>query len=577
MTLRPIIFLLVLSFIVPSAFSKDYTVPRVVIDAVIRADGSVDYREHRTYLFDGRFSEADYLLSRSGFDEITDIVVSENGESYRLNDSKRSGTYRVRQQRRSVDIIWNYAADDEERTFTISFTLHGAVIRGPEHAEFFWTFLSDRWETGTEELEVNLRFAEAAATDGIHHFLRGRTDGVEVDMSGEGIRLHGRDFSRRHSLAMRTVFPAGLVPDAPVTHPDYSLADVLAEEEQRAIDERDAQLRRERRAEIWSLLALFFALLSLAFFGMLYARFRDNKPALHQAVPDRLYEIPTDHPPALASLFLPYAHAGGHHLVATLFDLCSRGYYRIVQGEPVKRRFQSPEVDYDVLPGDAAPDAAELRPWERDLLTLIEERRREGEATIKKIFDLSKGDRQKWFTKWSETLRADVKEVGMYHEDNPKAVAANVLLQLPILALGALALAYAGPIGAIPMGVSVMALILTDLLRHRTSHGEELYRRWNAYRSTLMKEDPSRLSGSIEKHFPYAVAFGATNNRTQTLVQVAQPHEFFWLMTITGEPVSPAALTKSVTAMTTSVTTAVATGTGATVGVAGGGAGGGAR
>lgn len=569
------IFLL-LTVATSSAVAKDYSVPRVVIFAHILPDGTISYQEHRTYRFDGSYSQADYNLSRAGFDEIRDIDVREQGVLYHLDNSGNPGTYRVQQTSDDVEIVWNYDARDEERTFIISYTLVGAVIRGPDHSEFFWTYVSDRWERGTDELEVNIHFNDGVDPAELLHFLRGSDDRAQVEVRRHGYRITGSNFSTDNSLAMQAIFPSVLVAEAPITHPDFSLAGAIADVERREREATEQEARRERRADVFSRLAIVAALVSLAGFALLYGRFSRNKPNLRQVIPDKLYSIPAPQPPAAASLILPYAMVSGHHLLATLFDLCRRGFYRIVQDEPPQRRLLKSDPVYRVEAGDTQPDSAQLRPWEADLVELIDSHHASGETRIKKVFDLSASKGQKWFRKWATQLKKDVDALSIKHEDNRKATGLNAAIQISMMIFSVAAIVIAGPIGAVPLATSVLGLIGTGLLLHRTPEGEELYQKWTAYQRALKSDNHHALTGSLDAHFAYAVAFGMTNRRTEAFVQGASQNDFLWFIGLDGARLSPALLGKSVSMMTSSVSSTVATGTGATAGVAGGGAGGGA-
>ena len=576
MPLRFFCILVVLSFSIPSiANGKDYSVPRVVIFANIHDDGTITYQEHRTYAFDGSFSEADYILPRRGYDEIRDIDVREHGRLYRLSDSGDAGTYRVRQTSDNVEITWNYDARDEERTFIISYTLVGAIVRGREHSEFFWVYLSDRWERGTDELEVNIHFDTAGEPSEFYHFLRGATDLASVEVRSHGYRITGGPFTTEHTLAMQAIFPSSLIPDAPVTDPEYTREMGIAEAE-RLVQEAEAREARQVRLEgIFRSLSLLVALLSVFLFVVLYARFSRDRPNLRTVIPDRLYTIPGSEPPALAAILLQGAMAiSTHHLVATLFDLSRRGYFRIIQDKTPKRRFKKSSTIYRIENGESERD--DLRPWEADLAYMIREQIEAGEDRLTKIFDFSKHARNKWYTSWTKALKADLTDLSIWNPSRRNATVLNFVLQVPILIFAIPAIRYAGWMGFLPLLVAVLAMICTGLLHHRTDEGEELVQKWSAYRRALKSENYQALTGSLDAHFTYAVAFGLSG-RTEAFVSHAVTDDFVWFYSIDGAILSPHLLTQAITNMTSSVSSTVATGAGATAGMAGGGAGGGAR
>ncbi len=584
---------------------KDYSVPLVSIEATVRADGSVLYEEHRTYRFDGSFSEADYILRRDGFEQIRDIHVREGDHPYLLDDSREPGTYRIREHRRSIEIVWRYEATDEERTFTISYVLEGAIARGREHAEFFWTYLSDRWERPTDSLVVNLIFEEAGRStawhgqalpdslaagvdpratwaDEVHSFMRGASHRVEVAPSENGIRITGSGFRQNESLAVRSIFPASLVPDAEVTHPELTLALVQAQEEQRVQEALEAAERRERRAALWRIIGPLVFVVSILAQLLMYLRY-GRPPELGQRLPVEVHEPPSDLRPAVAGAVVTLHGIGSHSLVATLFDLCRQGLFRLIEQEPEKGYFGSESIDYQIELGPTVPAELSLRDWELDVCDLITQRLDSGKKTVSEVFnleeseDLEESDGEEWFSNWHDKVKLDVDAVNWYRPDANRAMVINLLIQIPLTALGALTLAFAGVIGLLPLlGAGCMAL-LTPMVRGRTPDGEREYRLWQAYRRALRRGDLDRLADAMSVHFPFAVAMSIGSKRLEQLVKRGAPEDFFWLSSTSGRPIAVAHLAHSVSTVSSSIGSTVAAGTGVSAGSPGGGAGGGAR
>ena len=106
------------------------------------------------------FSKADYNLPLRGFAQIRNISVSENGVDYRrVEGGDEEGTFWIGESRSQLEINWNYRASNEVRTFTLTYELDGALVVGPDYAEFTWIYLSDRWDRSTRELSVELTFS----------------------------------------------------------------------------------------------------------------------------------------------------------------------------------------------------------------------------------------------------------------------------------------------------------------------------------------------------------------------------------------------------------------------------------
>src|SRR5699024_8439158 len=134
--------------------SKEYEIPPIRVEAHIQSDGSVRITEQRTYDFGGSFSWADSRLPFKGLTEITDIRVVESGTNFINENTEQPGTFMVQTDDSQVQIKWFFNAEDEQRTFIISYTLEGAMVHGPTWSEFFWNYVSADREKDTEDLQI---------------------------------------------------------------------------------------------------------------------------------------------------------------------------------------------------------------------------------------------------------------------------------------------------------------------------------------------------------------------------------------------------------------------------------------
>jgi hypothetical protein len=132
--------LLLLLFIVsaarPAHAQRRYAIDAIVIDAAVQPTGSLTVREQLTYNFRGRYTFAfrDFPPIPDG--QIAGLAVSEAGRAYQQSDSNEPGTFTVTRESSSTRVTWYFRADDERRTFDLSFSIDGAVRRYPDTAEF---------------------------------------------------------------------------------------------------------------------------------------------------------------------------------------------------------------------------------------------------------------------------------------------------------------------------------------------------------------------------------------------------------------------------------------------------------
>jgi uncharacterized membrane protein len=120
----------------------------------------------------------------------------------------------------------------------------------------------------------------------------------------------------------------------------------------------------------------------------------------------------------------------------------------------------------------------------------------------------------------------------------------------------------------------------------RTPEGEEVYRRWAAYRNGLKGANPETIrNGPSDLHFIYAMAFHLSGKTLGRIIETGGQDQdrvssiFPWILFLPGSMQTPQSMAKSVTTLAASSTTSFAGtsgGSGATTGVSGGGASGGA-
>jgi uncharacterized membrane protein len=132
--------------------AKSYDFPEVRIDATVQPDGSIDLVEKRTFDFDGQFSFAFFTISEPP-QMIQGFTVREGDRQIPFADES-SYEFKAR---------WNFAAEDEQRTFTISYRVLCAVDVWADTAHLDWQFIGTGWEVPTDHAFIRVHLPEAAA------------------------------------------------------------------------------------------------------------------------------------------------------------------------------------------------------------------------------------------------------------------------------------------------------------------------------------------------------------------------------------------------------------------------------
>jgi uncharacterized membrane protein YgcG len=311
----------VLPTLLPAVLGKAYRFPRVEIDATVAPDGSLDLVERRTFEFDGEFSFA-YFTVAWPFDRIQDFTVSEGGRTVDATIEPYLAGFRAR---------WGFQAEDELRTFTISYRARCAVNVYGDGAHLLWQFIGTGWEVPTDSALVRVHVPPKASNAarlrrGIPpcpvQEPSGQVDQValqpgEVRAWGHGppqgevritdpqtVELEVEDVPAYTFVEGSILFPPEAVPLS--FQQEFPQADAIIAEETVLADQANAARRefleeQQRDAARRKVMYVLLGMIPLAFLALvLVSRGRDRVPG----VPDVLQDPPEElHPMDLARLW----------------------------------------------------------------------------------------------------------------------------------------------------------------------------------------------------------------------------------------------------------------------------------
>jgi len=569
---------------VQDAFSKSYTIPIIKVEVTIQPDGSVTVTEHRTYRFDGSYTWADYQLPFRGFSTIKDLRVLENGDPYRNENNEEPGTFQVQRNEDTIRMQWFYEAQDEERTFTISYTLEGVLTIGPEWSQLFWSYLNGNREKDTDSLSVALQLPSAVGADSIHTWSRGPQQKILVAGTSNGYTAEAVDIDNSEHVTIRSVFPTSTLyrPEVQITDSTFSLEWAQADEQVFKQKQAEQAERNELYAEYGWQLMLLTILISIGCFAFFYQKFGKRYSARSVSVAETIM-IPRRLKPAVTG-WLISRHIGSHHLMATLLDLARRGHFIIEEQEPENKIFGAKKQVFSVKRADSTP-VDELTDWEKSLADFVNRQITESNNRLDELFSGSSIKSAKWFSEWKEMLKTYCKKKAWYDSKSYTGVYANISIQMLLLAPAIFATLWAGPVGVTAVIVVAFMLIASFSIVRRTKEGEVEYAKWKAYQKGLTNAAHHSVSDDLlDKHFIYAIALGLSKEAIENLFKQMDTQQFAFIWFVLHTP-----STQSYAATASTFSTLAATGAtsfpgsssssataGASAGAAGGGAAGGA-
>ena len=527
----------------------------------IQSDGSLLVREQIAFDFSGDFSGAYRDIPLREGESIDNVGVSEGSDEYipgastELGSFGVPGSYGVETSSKRVRIVWHYRAQDERRTFTISYRFRGLAVAYDDVVDVNLRVWGDQWPAGlgslvsSMELPGRTQLTPFYRVWGSPAWVRG-----VVARFPERATLQAAQVPAHQFVEFRVVFPRGLLKStagAKVVSGD-GLPKIMAEE---AASQRAYEHDRERIDDakghpvrtMSMLLVLGFgpaaALMTLVW--LVYGRER-------RTTYDREYEQepPTDTEPALVpSLVRQGTVPGSNEFTATLFDLIRRGRYKATAVTTEQSTFgglrHQDVADLEVTLAD--PKVA-TTPFEEPVAKVVDwvvDTEGKRLSQFREEIERDRTANSKLFTSFKEGVTAEIKARGWYLGQG----VVWLLVGLGVFAVVALVLLWSGIHGwrsAAPRWRDVVVVTLgacaaanavallfgarrSPLWRRRSAAAETEAERWEAFRRYLtdfprLKEAPPATLELWERYLVYGIAFGIA----ERVLQGAQLHMCSW-------------------------------------------------
>jgi uncharacterized membrane protein len=482
--------------------AKTYSVERIAIDAEVSGHGDLYISEEITYRFRGSFLYAFREIPLKPGEKISRIRVREGAGEYDRSSSESPGTFTVTERSSSVTITWYYDAQDERRTFGLSYTVSGVVKRYSDVAELYCKFVSEDWDRPIGEVVVTVRLPDVSDGSQLRAWAHGPRllAGTVVINADATVNLNVAPLPAQTYWEGRVLFPADALAGVDLHSNSPRLQAVL--EEERAWADRANRLREARlkqlsarraqremlakRAERYLPVSLALSILGLVLWFLAFRQHGWPHSVVSRVAPG---DIPSDHRPAIVS-YLMHKSVGGPAIVATLIDLADRGYFTIRETVTEKSTLfgRREETDYrfdrtNRLWGDLEPYELELAEF---LITEVGDVTGFTMSNLKKTASKNRRKFLRWFQKWIKSVAEVGKTFGFFEPYPKRAMWRNAGVAIVITAFGVFfAIHSKSPVGAPAIVGGILVGILTATLNRRTTEGRRLLLAWRGFRSHL--------------------------------------------------------------------------------------------
>lgn len=513
--------------LLPAAAHADgYSMTQTYISATVEADGSLTVVEGRQFDFDddinGVFWEINTGTNQQGGTAGVDVLsVEEEDTAFNKVDSANkgdSGVYTVEQTSDGVRIkVFSPHESGDSAIYYVSYTMTGAVMNWADTAELYWKFVGDGWSADSDDVEMEVRFANAAAGtaavkgDNFRAWGHGPLTGdVSLDADEPMVTytipcVHQGEFAEA-----RIAFPSDWVPQLAASG-EERMSTILSEEKEWA-DEANA--RRAHARMIANALAVLSVVAAVAFTGtivMLKLRKRKPRPLFQD---EYFRDVPSSDHPAVLSALMSWNEVPDQAYIATLMKLTDDRVIKLEQATVTKAKKgllgrEKEEQTYRVTVTDEAWKAAKKDGIDRDVLKVFF-------AGVKPDKD---GVRSRTFSELEEYASERTTSVGDKLEDYQSTVKGKLEARELIASDGTVALVAGLVLGIIivfgilgslfytdfadanvgaamiSIPVTIVGFVLSCTFRRYTSEGAEVAARCKALKHWL--EDFTRLKEAV--------------------------------------------------------------------------------
>ncbi len=491
----------------PAEANRSLDMQQVTQELTLYPDASVKVTEHLTIDFQGGWEGFFINVPQNFGTRVTEVSVWEDGRPYQYHpgpDYGPPGTYLVREQGDSVLIDWSLQAQNETRTFMVSYRVLNVVRVHNDIAEFYRKFISEENGLRIGQVRIHLTLPPGAenqvqGTD-ILIFGHGPLEG-EVQFAGPGeVAWEVQPLPPYTFLEGRVLMPPGLFPQAPpeLYSGQDARASILAQEAQWA---READRKRLlARLEIG--LAILAVLGSMVLVYIMWLRSGRKFPTQFQG--DYYRDLPATYSPAELGVLWNFGPPRARDITATLLDLARRKVL-FIQEETVDKKglFRSGEIKLyrmilkrrDLLTaGDKSEEGTlQLRTHEKSLLDFIFTHISQGKDEVY-LHEFEKWTKDnslqfhKFWSTWKKSLEGRGQQLVFFDHQAARykkigLVAGVVLFIIASVMLANNIMVILG--AGIAFGAVIIAVIPLAFKR-RSPSGQEDMAKWEAFRRFLL-------------------------------------------------------------------------------------------
>ena len=559
-TLIKTILTLIIFFSISIAADKSYKILSTDIQTTINNDGTINFVETREFSFKGDFTFVYQVIPKRGFDKIYDIQVSENGVAYLNKNTKQDGTFLIDERKNSYRIYLYHNSSNENKKFTVKYTLENPFTVGKKDSQFYWIYLSDRWDKRPGDLYITQKFSSDIQDNDIIYDIEypSNSDKYEFNTDNSSLSFFSSDFSSSTEMKLRTIFPSSYFVNVKMNDENFSLAKLE---------------EKKRNKELVQYFIGFLVVFSMVSFISYYRR-NLKKFKLDIDENQQFTSFPSDHHPVVINgLIYRELTLGptGSGILSTLFELGSLKKISIEVIEKGKWFFKSKRLKVTVH--NTNMDEVQSS-FAKLLLTRL--RKFGKNTTFKDVFSEFQMRSYKWKKLKTEELSKNGWVDTSGADEKYRLAIIQFLIMGVIIAFSIIFKTFLGF-----LSILTFTFFLSTIFGSRlTKEGQLLYDQWGLFVHQLSENEINVKHFDPELLLQYCVALGVQPDSLKKVVEnVEHQHDssYMWMYYGSSSDIgSVASIVSDIATTGTTVSAAYGGDGGGGGGGAGGGGGGGA-
>jgi len=510
-------FILIVCF--PSSVQADeeLIIPQWVVDAYLVETGDLHIVEDITFRFNDKFNGVFREIVLDKTSGVSAIQVDEiTGTSFKkyiqVEDAKKgdSGVFLIKEKNNKIVIQIFSPSKNEEKTFRITYVVKNVATKYNDTGELYYKFLGDENKTPVDSFTVNIKLPRPDTDNKVKVFAHGPLNGQIKKQNNTTYNLHVTDVPPGTFIEGRILFPKEFIPLSNNVENIDNYSNILEEEaayQNKLIEDRK---RKKAIAKILEQASIAASILGFLLFILCLIAFRRGKDFNHSEEYDGL---PEDCTPAVASC-LTGTTINVNTVLATILDLCRKGYIKIDKSKEEEKRQR--ENENFVITQVKEENNLMLNHEKHFMNWLFKEMGNGKSVSTREIETFSEHNSLKFinlYNEWEKKIREDAISKGYFDKSKIKHGVFFLLFSIVLFILGIFTLVYGSLSSIASIVVSAILFVYSIILFYRRSdYGYQQYRKWMHFKKYMEKRDLS--NEDITVNYPdifliYALSLGA--------------------------------------------------------------------